>query len=90
MAVLGESLSVMYRQPKPILRTAQYVDFKSAVDRQIENYIKQPAAYPFQTCLNCMFWKHTEDICGKYNAKPPAEIIVFSCPDYKDDGEIPF
>lgn len=80
----------MSNPPAPILRSHQYIDFKSSVDREIVRYIKNPAAYPFQTCLNCMNWKHELDLCGKYNAKPPAEIIVFSCPDYQDDGEIPF
>jgi hypothetical protein len=80
----------MYKKTTPILRNEQYVDFKSCVDRVVTDYIKNPAAYPFQTCLNCMYWKPEQDLCGKWNAKPPAEIIVFSCPDYKDDGEIPF
>lgn len=80
----------MYKQPKPILRNEHYSDFKSAVDREIERHIKNPASYPFQTCLNCMHWKYEQDLCGLYNSKPPAEIIVFSCSSYSDDGEIPF
>jgi hypothetical protein len=44
----------------------------------------------YQNCLNCLNWKHKEDICGKYNIKPPTKIIVNSCPDYVDEMEIPF
>lgn len=80
----------MYKQPKPTLRTNQYHDFKIAIDREVDRFIKQSSAYPFQCCLNCMHWKYEKDLCGLYEAKPPAEIIVYSCPSYMDDGEIPF
>jgi len=74
----------------PILRSHQYLDFKSAVDREVERHIKNPLAFPFQNCLNCVHWKDKEDLCGLYNKKPPAEIIVYSCPSYADTGEIPY
>lgn len=75
---------------KPILRVNQFYDLKMAVDTAVNDFVKHPAAYPFQNCLNCMEWKREEDICGKYNLKPPTEILIYSCPDYKDDGEIPY
>ncbi len=75
---------------KPILRTYQYHEFKTAIDVAVEKHIKSQAAFPFQSCINCIHWKIDADVCGLYNAKPPAEIIVFSCPSYADDGEIPY
>lgn len=38
-------------------------------------------------CLNCHYWKDKEEICGKYNQRPPAQIIVSGCPEHTD---IPF
>lgn len=80
----------MYKQPKPILRQTQYLDLKSMINREIERYMEHPASYPFQNCLNCMNWDNKNDQCGKYNVKPPAEIIINSCPEYVDGMEIPF
>jgi hypothetical protein len=75
---------------KPILRSHQYHEFKTAIDNAVEKHIKDKASFPFQNCLNCMEWEHEQDLCGKYNLKPPTEILIYSCPDYKDDGEIPY
>lgn len=75
---------------KPILRVHQYHEFKTAIDNAVEKHIKSVVAYPFQNCLNCMEWRYDLDICGKHNAKPPTHILIYSCPDYKDDGEIPY
>lgn len=80
----------MYKQPKPIMRQASYADFRSALDAAIEKIIHDPISIPYQNCLNCEHWKRTEDICGLYNAKPPTEILIYSCPSYKDDQDIPF
>jgi len=74
----------MYEQPKPILRQAIFVELQSDLVRLIAN------SKAFQNCLNCQYWVAKEDQCGKFNAKPPTEIIVYSCPEYLDDGNIPF
>ncbi len=74
----------MYKQPTPIIRQEVWLNLQSDLIKNITS------SNIFQNCLNCKHWKYTEDKCGLYNEKPPAEIIVNSCPDYKDDGEIPF
>lgn len=42
----------------------------------------------FRNCTNCEHWRHTEERCGKWNARPPATVIVTGCDDHSD--EIPF
>ena len=74
----------MFKQPKPILRQDAWLNLSSTLIGNITN------ANVFQNCLNCMNWDYAGDKCKKYDAKPPAEIIVYSCPDYQDDGEVPF
>lgn len=74
----------MYKQPKPILRQNVYLELQSDLVRLITN------SRAFQNCLNCQHWRDKADLCGKHNAKPPTEIIVYSCPDYLDDDNIPF
>jgi hypothetical protein len=74
----------MYKEPKPIIRQHVWAELQTTLTKNITN------SHIFQNCLNCMNWNHDEDLCGKYAAKPPTEIIVNSCPDYQDDGEIPF
>lgn len=80
----------MYKQPKPIMRQSSYADFYQAVQVAVDRVIKQPQTVPYQNCLNCTNWKYEKDICGLYNAKPPAEIIVYSCSSYEDNQDIPF
>ena len=36
-----------------------------------------------RNCLTCEHWRNDE-ICGKWNARPPAKIIVSGCPDHTD------
>lgn len=74
----------MYKQPAPIIRQEVWLNLNSDLIKNITR------SNIFQNCLNCMHWKYTEDLCGKFNVKPPGDIIVNSCPEYKDDGEIPF
>ena len=80
----------MYKQPIPIMRQESYADFRSALDQAIERIIHDPISMPYQNCLNCKHWKLTDDICGLYKAKPPTEILIYSCPSYEDDMNIPF
>lgn len=80
----------MYKQPKPIMRQSSYADFYQAVQAAVDNVIKNPMTVPYQNCLNCEHWKREADLCGMFNAKPPTEIIVYSCPEYKDDNDVPF
>lgn len=73
-----------YKQPVPILRQEVWLNLQSDLVKTITR------SNIFQNCLNCQHWKFGEDLCGLYKAKPPTEIIVYSCPDHKDDKEIPF
>lgn len=74
----------MYKQPKPILRQEVWLNLQSDLVKTITR------SNIFQNCLNCKHWKYNEDLCGKFNAKPPTEILIYSCPEYADDDEIPF
>lgn len=33
----------------------------------------------FDTCLNCVHWHETKEICTKFNERPPAEVIIHGC-----------
>ena len=69
---------------KPILRENAYLELMSNMTRLITS------GKPFQNCLNCMSWSYDRDLCSKFNAKPPTHILIYSCEEYSDDGEIPF
>lgn len=73
-----------YVQPKPILRQEVYLNLQTDLVKLITR------SNIFQNCLNCSHWQLGKDQCGLYNAKPPTEIIVYSCPDHKDNDDIPF
>jgi hypothetical protein len=40
------------------------------------------------SCINCIEWIKKEEMCGKYNVRPPVEIIVYGCESW--DMGIPF
>jgi hypothetical protein len=42
----------------------------------------------FKDCLNCIHFKEKEELCGKFNQRPPAFIIARACPDWEELGEI--
>lgn len=65
-----------------------YYDNRSALFGVIEEWLATADLY--RTCLNCKHWQAGPELCGKFNARPPAQIIVNSCPDYSDAEEIPF
>lgn len=33
----------------------------------------------FPSCVNCMHWEPTNELCKKFDSHPPAEVIVYSC-----------
>lgn len=41
----------------------------------------------FTTCCNCAHWNDETEMCDKFNARPPAKIIVQGCGAHQ---EIPF
>lgn len=43
-----------------------------------------------ESCVNCKYWAHEPEICTLFNARPPANIIAFSCMKYEDENDIPF
>jgi hypothetical protein len=75
-------------KPHAILRQDSYDDLVSAINKLFVG--KSNFTHIYQNCLNCKFWNYGGDKCGKFNAKPPAEIIIYSCEAYEDNGCIPY
>lgn len=73
-----------YIKPKPIIRAETYATLQTAFSRILN------AQYPFQNCLNCTHWDYGNDQCGKFKAKPPTDVIIYSCESYEDNDDIPF
>lgn len=74
-----------YKQPIPIFRKEANIELQSWLRRILVQF-----PYPYQNCLNCKNWDAANDQCGLYKAKPPTEIIVYSCEAYIDSHDIPF
>lgn len=44
-----------------------------------------------KSCITCDFFSEQNEICKKYNQRPPARVIAFGCPQYSNiDDLIPF
>jgi len=79
-----------YKKPKPLLRNGYDITMRAAVADFVQKYVTSLYDHPFKSCLNCTYWDAGKDLCKKFNAKPPTDIIVYSCPDHEDDEGIPF
>jgi hypothetical protein len=75
-----------YQKPKPVLRHEAWLELQTALTRILNSRI----GIPYQSCLNCKHWHFGKDLCGKFNTRPPTDIIVYSCDDYEDSDDIPF
>lgn len=73
-----------YIKPKPILREKAWMELQTVLTRIIANGV------PYQNCLNCKHWNYGKELCDKFNSRPPADIIVFSCEHHEDNDDIPF
>lgn len=64
--------------------------FPSGQDKTASNLLLTVLqnSWNIQTCLNCHHCDHNGDKCGKFNAKPPMNVIVGGCPDW--ECNIPF
>lgn len=68
-----------------ILRSSNRQDLLNFLALNFTNYMMEQGY--FSTCLNCHHWKATEEMCGKFNARPPAKVIVSGCEEHTD---VPF
>jgi len=75
-----------YLKPKPILRQEAWLELQSALTKILNN----PHSIPYQNCLNCKYWNYGQELCNKFNARPPADVICYSCEHYEDNDDIPF
>lgn len=76
-----------YKKPMPTIRPSSESVIKYAIEKIFR---VGRIGFPYRNCLNCIHWNVEKDLCGKFNSKPPTEIIVYSCDFYEDDGDIPF
>lgn len=46
---------------------------------------KELAAAAFDrlpTCMTCLYFDEQTEMCTRYNARPPARVIAYGCPDH--------
>jgi hypothetical protein len=60
---------------------------KNKAELRIELQAAMIRTEAWQSCLNCLWWQGDKE-CGKFNAVPPAHVIVNGCRDHEAD--IPF
>ena len=47
--------------------------------------------HPIQSCINCLNFDHENELCKKFQQRPPANVIALSCGAYyEDNDDIPF
>lgn len=78
---------MVYVKPKPQIREMMEGNIKYAIEKIFKVGV---VSYPYKNCLNCLRWSSERDMCIKFNAKPPTEILVYSCEAHEDNDDIPF
>ena len=73
------------RNANEILRTTNRQDLLNFLALNFTSYLMEQGY--FSTCLNCHHWQSETEICGKFNQRPPAKIIVSGCEEHTD---VPF
>lgn len=77
-----------YVKPTSKIREGKEIELRSSIANLIHRYLT--GSNPYKNCLNCTHWDYGKDQCGKFKAKPPTDVIVYSCESYEDDDDIPF
>lgn len=72
----------------PKLRLEEFYDLQSLVGKAVETILKDKQAY--QTCLVCERFNENTEICQLANARPPARVIAYGCPQFIDKEQPPF
>ena len=78
----------MKRSVDEALRMSNRHDLLNVLGLNFTNYLFENGW--FSTCLNCHYWQAEKELCGKFNARPPAKIIAFGCEKFSDEHWIPF
>lgn len=74
---------------KPNLR----IDAKHELQSRLYNSVllEIEKEFVYRSCINCInFREHQGEICGLAMQRPPARVIVLSCPMWEDKDTIPF
>ena len=77
----------------PTLRNSGQTDFTFAIGNVARQIISDPTHFPYKNCLNCRHFNEQLEHCKKFNSRPPARVIAFSCKEHEDvsdNDEIPF
>lgn len=74
-----------YKKPSPVLIDSRLGHLKDALKRSLGLTV-------YRNCLNCSEWNEKDETCKRFNSRPPAEIIVYSCEQWEEgkDWDIPF
>lgn len=43
-----------------------------------------------RSCLSCVCFRESDEMCMRFSQRPPARVIVLSCQHYEDNNDIPF
>ena len=62
----------------------------SNIGEAVFSSIEKAKSYPFATCLSCLSFIESKGYCSTHKSNPPPRVIVYSCPDYFDNDDIPF
>ena len=54
-------------------------DAKATIVNIITLALEREHNYLYQSCLSCIHFHETKEICKLANQRPPAKVIVFGC-----------
>jgi hypothetical protein len=64
-------------------------DVKAAIRRRVEDLLIWTDGAT-RSCINCSHFDEKNELCKKFNQRPPARVIALACSNYEDCDDIPF
>lgn len=64
--------------------------FIAKLTQAVTMAVKEQLDAATRTCVNCERFNQEKELCGIYNARPPAAVIVIGCEKHKEIDDIPF
>jgi hypothetical protein len=72
--------------PVPTLREDRIYEMRQHLYDWLVSY--HPSL--MRTCMTCVHFQESNEVCKRYNLRPPARVIAYGCKDYMNEEEIPF
>lgn len=71
-------------------RVLAFIGLAKELQTVITRHVTKEKDGVMPSCISCKSFDEQAEMCDAYKARPPARVIAFACPTYRDKNDIPF